>query len=303
MTTPSAHHLKVHQDPNFGYDPWLNPLTDPVNVDAEHRRLLATGKLYHGQDTIGGDIGLLYPGLDVYFSYVDNLRGWLELVARFPHANQNLGLPWGYTSASNMQALINAAGGRQFIKESAHYGFGMHICGPNTCGYPQATWTQWADKGPNGENLDQVVGSLMPAPGPLLVSITVTPPGNRALFADVQPGGLTFADFAPWYDHTAIRNPIPPADPHHYGWFDTTKRIMAGGASELSTVLEYDKLRATQTKTKHPNRPRLAVLRSRCQVLGMRVAAIEKASHVKGLYHRGWRRDQLLARAKGQRLV
>lgn len=165
---------------------------------------LKAAHIYTGADTIAGDINLLPDGLDMYASYVDNFGGFGELAARFakpggpfllsitifgnravcadmepgamnagdfPHWYDNVALkdngpPWGYTSASNMQAVIDAAGGRPFIRWSAHYGFGPHICGPATCGYPQADWTQWDDVGPQGQNFDRSIGSVLPGPQP-----------------------------------------------------------------------------------------------------------------------------------------
>ena len=56
--------------------------------------------------------------------------------------------PIYYTSAGDLQAVINAlaAAGYQrsdYFLWSAHWS-GLHICGPSTCGYPQADATQYA---------------------------------------------------------------------------------------------------------------------------------------------------------------
>lgn len=175
--------------------------------------------LYTGADTIGGDIGLLPDGLNMYASYVDNFGGYGELVARFgnapwkpfllsitifgnharcadvengamrpadlPHWYDNVAIsdsvspPWVYTSASNMGAVAQAMGGRKHIRWSAHFGAGEHICGPGTCGFPQADWTQWDDHGAHGENIDRSVGnwfppSLTPAPIPKEIQMALT---------------------------------------------------------------------------------------------------------------------------------
>ena len=66
-----------------------------------------------------------------------------------------------YTSASNVGNVVtkmHAAGiGRSGYRIwSAHYGRGKHICGPKSCGYPQADATQWTDKALN-RNLDESI--------------------------------------------------------------------------------------------------------------------------------------------------
>lgn len=192
-----------HQDPSFGWDPWLNMATDPKLVAKQHLDLLRAGILFHGADTIGGDINLLPGGLDMYASYIDNFKGWNELVAAKESSGAfllsitifggrahcadcepgamsasslpgwydnvalfddgfNLSQPWVYTSASNMATVNHWMGGRSFIRFSAHYGFGSHVCGPGTCGFPQADWTQWDDKGAQGQNIDRDIGRVLP---------------------------------------------------------------------------------------------------------------------------------------------
>lgn len=205
--TISALHQLLHQDPAFGYDPWLGPAPAPGPVDAAAVPVDAAA-VFYGEDTIGQDIGLLNPGQSLYATYVppSTYAGWVALVAwakthaptafllsittsgararcgdfepgamataGFAHWYDNeaihddLSVPWGYTSASNMQALIDAAAGRKFIRFSAHYGFGYHICGPGTCGYPQADWTQCFDIGPAGQNFDRSIGRILPQPAP-----------------------------------------------------------------------------------------------------------------------------------------
>ena len=60
-----------------------------------------------------------------------------------------------YSMAGWSSLVIAAMGERKFLLWSAHYTGRPHICGPDSCGYPQADATQWTDKGPNGENVDQ----------------------------------------------------------------------------------------------------------------------------------------------------
>lgn len=90
--------------------------------------------------------------------------------------------PWLYTSASNIAALVatmHAAGiarNRYFVW-SAHYTGQPHICGPKTCGYPQADGTQWTDKA-RGENLDQSLINTYMLPGykpPTVAAAPVAP--------------------------------------------------------------------------------------------------------------------------------
>lgn len=192
----------IHADPKFGWDPWLNYQTDPAQVALEH--VAATG-IFYGADTIGGDIGLLPPGLSMYASYIDNYGGYNQLVAakessgafllsitifggaahcadvepgamsvgNLPYwldhvavsdSNLSPSVPWVYTSAGMMSTANRYVGGRNVIRWSAHYGHGQHICGPATCGYPQADWTQWADTGAQGQNIDRSIGRVLPTP-------------------------------------------------------------------------------------------------------------------------------------------
>jgi hypothetical protein len=68
-------------------------------------------------------------------------------------------LPILYTSISNVTALKAAVGNRRFLLWTAHWAPGKHLCSPTTCAYPGVTVTadatQFADKGPNGEVIDQ----------------------------------------------------------------------------------------------------------------------------------------------------
>lgn len=88
---------------------------------------------------------------------------------------RGVAMPVVYTMASWSAAVRQALGGRQYLLWSAHYGLGRpHICGTDPgCTYPRADATQWADHGPNGENVDQsllsdtffaAIGGLGPAP-------------------------------------------------------------------------------------------------------------------------------------------
>lgn len=95
--------------------------------------------------------------------HVSDLPHWLDHVAL---GNDSFGPPWVYTSAGNMAAVKAAVGGRKVIYWSAHYGAGEHICGPSTCGFPQADWTQLDDHGAHGENIDRSIGTFYPTHTP-----------------------------------------------------------------------------------------------------------------------------------------
>lgn len=81
--------------------------------------------------------------------------GWFK--AQPPHPD---GLKYVfYTSASNIAALVqtlSAAGIKRsdYLIWSAHFTNTPHICGPTTCGFPQADGTQWTDKA-LGRSLDE----------------------------------------------------------------------------------------------------------------------------------------------------
>jgi hypothetical protein len=187
----------------FGMDPWIGPGQPPgtgAALDAALTEPAATPRIFTGADAIAGDISLLPAGLDAYMSYVDNFGGWSELVARFgksgaflvsitifgnrarcadvepgamhasdlPHWLDDVTvkdefLPWVYTSAGNMAACNAQIGARKVVRWSAHYRFGAHVCGPSTCGFPQADWTQWDDRGAHGENIDRSIGLVLPS--------------------------------------------------------------------------------------------------------------------------------------------
>ncbi len=84
------------------------------------------------------------------------------IFGQFPgwHANHFVGgglKAVAYASASSMQSVISVLRQAKLSNDvllwSAHYTNSPHICGPKTCGYPQADMTQWTDKF-EGRNLD-----------------------------------------------------------------------------------------------------------------------------------------------------
>lgn len=180
--------------------------------------------------------------------------------------------PGLYTSASNIATVVSTmldAGfsREQFLIQSAHFTFTEHICGPGTCGFPQADATQYADKGLKGENTDLNV------------------------FTD-----RFFGD------------PAPPKYDPHYDWLESKGFLIFGYRySERATAVEYDKLRAWQTTTRHPSRARLAILRFRLHLLAGRLWRVSHKLPDRpsswGVDHRGFRYQALIHRAQGKRLV
>ena len=100
--------------------------------------------------------------------------------------------------------------------------------------------------------------------------------------------------FAPHF----FTEPTPPFNPH-YGWFDTTHRVLLAGYSEQTLVKAYDKYRATQTATSHPNKVKLALLRVLCGRAAARLGTLPADSADR----RAWRKRELIDRANGMRLV
>lgn len=77
---------------------------------------------------------------------------WVKLTAAAGRRTRDLRwFPKVYTSASNVEALINAltAAGiprSGYFVWSAHYTGEAHICSPKSCGYPSADATQYTDR-------------------------------------------------------------------------------------------------------------------------------------------------------------
>jgi hypothetical protein len=102
----------------------------------------------------------------------------------------------------------------------------------------------------------------------------------------------------------------PVVNPMRYDWFLNRKvAIFGNGYVERTIVKQYDKYRATQTPTGHPHRAQLAVLRKALRLLAGRVYTVAHNQPRKNgkpswnVQHRGWRYQQLIHRAQGQRFV
>lgn len=192
--------------------------------------------------------------------------------------------PVGYTSASNIDELVHlcAAQGLQrheFFVWSAHYTGHPHICGPHTCGFPEADLTQFWNHQFN-RNID---GSMCPTHGIFKEKAKV----------------------------------VLPPDPHHYRWFASSidKHGLPGGPfnllpgkpaiDERATVVKYDQLRKHELRNSHE----IGVLKEDMLLLATRVMNIAYEQEHNAVvpwadFRRfGWRRDQLMLRADGHQLV
>lgn len=180
--------------------------------------------------------------------------------------------PTGYCSASLIAQVVSdmldsGFERSSFLVQSAHYTMTDHICGPATCGFPQADATQYADKGLKGEHTDLSVFS----------------------------------------DHFFGIEPHPKPDPHYEWLEAKAFLIFGGRYAERGAAQEYDKWRAMQTLTKHPHRARLAVLRARLYLLAGRLWRVSRKLPDRpaswGVDHRGFRYQALIHRANGRRIV
>lgn len=86
--------------------------------------------------------------------------------------------PIYYTSAGDLQAVINALSAAGYKRSdyflwSAHW-TGLHICGPSTCGYPQADATQYAsNSGFDSDVFSSYMFSALPPPAPVMPTVRV----------------------------------------------------------------------------------------------------------------------------------
>lgn len=87
--------------------------------------------------------------IETYDAVIADAPGWFKTTqAAGAKAKDFRYYPKLYTSASNVASLISTmtkAGiaRNRYMIWSAHYTGSAHICGPKTCGYPQADATQW----------------------------------------------------------------------------------------------------------------------------------------------------------------
>ena len=138
---------------------------------------------------------------------------------------------------------------------------------------------------------------------------TITPPYQAKQYAS-NPGGKNYdadvalSSFFPGGEQPAHKNET------HYGWFDGTTRGLFGRRSERAIVMAYDKYRKRMTSTHKPPfaRLRLYLLRILCRQAADRIYTVaHQFSTGKrpawGKSHRGWRYQQLCARARGERVV
>jgi hypothetical protein len=142
-----------------------------------------------------------------------------------------------------------------------------------------------------------------------------------AHFTDV-PHIEAGSDATQWTDHALGRNldsslcvpsffdeaPVKPtSNAAHYNWFPNRRFMIFGaGYMERTCVKQYDRLRRKQTRTSHPNRAELAVLRKALGLLAGRVYRVAHSQLRNGkpswaTDKRGWRFQELSHRAQGQR--
>ena len=213
------------------------------------------------------------------FAQLGDIGYWLA-----NHAEPN---PVIYTSASNVNAVrrVLSGLGKQALIWSAHYNFRPHICGPNTCGYPQADGTQWTDRALPGIDADQSLMELEKFwPQPVVVQ--------------------THYDWFPTAD--------PNAGGEIGGPFDV---VPWGPIDERQVVLHYDGARKHVAEygggaLNPPFDGYLGVLQVELKALADRVAniAINLQPNPDGTPnwdhdHLGWRFQQLIHRAQGQQIV
>jgi hypothetical protein len=106
--------------------------------------------------------------------------------------------------------------------------------------------------------------------------------------------------------------PSPPVkNTVHYDWFDNTaRRVYLKKRRERGQVETYDKLRAMQTPKRHPRKLQLWFVRKVLGYYANRVLKVAKYNEPLkngkpswAVDHRGWRYQQLIHRAQGQRFV
>jgi hypothetical protein len=114
------------------------------------------------------------------------------------------GKPMIYTSAGDLQAVINAMSGAgiarsEYLLWSAHW-IGQHICAPNSCGYPASDATQYASNSSYDSDVfySYCFGpGTVPSPWPLEVGSTDT--------ADVK---VLQADLNKWASEIKLTVPL-----------------------------------------------------------------------------------------------
>jgi len=121
-----------------------------------------------------------------------------------------------------------------------------------------------------------------------------------------------YADPGPIDRNVALANffgDVKPVPELHYERFDNRPRLVFKKARrERGQVELYDRLRAQQTPTKHPHRAQLAFVRYVLRFYAGRVWAVAHIKRVNGkpswdVAYRGWRYQELVDRAQGQRVA
>lgn len=136
-------------------------MQDGVNIWGVQPGYPAYGAYYNGTYANVSGMRARFPGAYIVSITPDGLNGAMCIdiepgdaipadAPGFWHNSNHGGAvkPWFYASAGSVRAVIDnlsAAGipRSAYFIWSAHY-IGNHICGPGTCGYPQADGTQYA---------------------------------------------------------------------------------------------------------------------------------------------------------------
>ena len=143
------------------------------------------------------------------FASITDVPWWFD-----HEADKSQGPPVLYGSASIVASLKAAAEGRPHLIWSAHYNYRPHVCGPATCGFPQADATQWTDRAIPGGDADQTLIASVEAFFPERKPATPPDPHRLLDFAShTHPGGLQGGPF---------QSPFGPLDErdtviHYYG--------------------------------------------------------------------------------------
>lgn len=120
----------------------------------------------------------------------------------------------------------------------------------------------------------------------------------------VELGEIPFGPVVPshWFDGILMKPlvvNVPNPDPHNYLWFDTAVPMNGRTYNERLLVETYDKLRVHGLL----NRKKLAPIRLALGELAKRIDGIAHSSAELMVFHRKFRRDQMLGRSQGKRYV
>lgn len=158
-------------------------------------------------------------------------------------------------------------------------------------GIKDEQWVAWDAHFDNVPTLPTVSGRLCPA----------------KQYIDHGPNGENY-DLSVC-DPSFFGEVVPTVNPPHYDWMSWHGVLNRVKMGEADVARRYDKYRAKQTPRFHPNRATLTLLRLHLKWLAGRVYRVAHSQPRKNgrpswnVEHRGWRFQQLIGRAHGQRFV